>query len=248
MSRLHRDVMAQLTEAIVSGSLAPGALLPREVDLANEYSVSRGTARETIRAMEERGLVQVRHGVGAIVNESDGWDLLAPEVLRALLLTAEGPQVLGQYIDTRRLIEVEAVSIAAEVATEEDIANMRAQLSVMEEMAALSAQGNPAAEIKFHEADLAFHQTIFAAARNQVLAGLVRRIHEALYVARLALARPQFRVERALPEHVAIFEGIAAHDPEHARRAMTAHLDTVATYLLESYSEQAPALTRASAI
>ncbi|MFS0894834.1 FadR/GntR family transcriptional regulator [Microbacterium sp. 179-I 3D3 NHS] len=240
MSRLHRDVMGQLTGAIVSGALQPGALLPREVDLAEEYGVSRGTARETIRAMEERGLVQVRHGVGAIVNESAGWDLLAPEVLRALLTTAEGPQVLGQYIDTRRVIEVEAVSIAAELATDDDVATMRAELAVMEEVAALSAQGNPAAEQKFHEADLAFHQTIFAAARNQVLASLVRRIHEALYVARLALARPQFRVERALPEHEAIFHAIEAHDPERARQAMTAHLDTVATYLLESYAERHP--------
>jgi GntR family transcriptional repressor for pyruvate dehydrogenase complex len=188
--------------------------------------------------MEERGLVQVRHGVGAIVNDSAGWDLLAPEVLRALLTTAEGPQVLGQYIDTRRVIEVEAVSIAAKLATEDDIERMRAELAVMEEVAALSSQGNPAAELKFHEADLAFHQTIFAAARNQVLASLVRRIHEALYVARVALARPQFRVERALPEHEAIFHGIEARDPALARQAMIAHLDTVATYLLESYADQ----------
>ena len=226
--------MGQLTLAIVSGGLAAGALLPREVDLAEEYGVSRGVARETIRAMEERGLVQVRHGVGAVVAESTDWDLLAPEVLRALLATADGAQVLGQYIDTRRVIEIEAVSLAATLATPADIARMRSELSVMEDVAALSEKGNRLAERRFHEADLAFHQSIFAAARNQVLASLVYRIHEALYVARLALARPQFRVERALPEHQAIFEAIAAGDPARAREAMTAHLDTVANYLLES--------------
>jgi len=235
MSRLHRDVMGQLTAAIVSGALPPGALLPREVDLAEEYGVSRGTARETIRAMEERGLVNVRHGVGALVNSSESWDLLAPEVLQAMLVTDDGAEVLGQYIDTRRVIEIEAVLIAARLATEDDISKMRANLLVMEEVAALSSKGNPAAEQKFHAADLAFHQTIFGAARNQVLASLVRQIHDSLYVARLALARPQYRVERALPEHAAIFDAIAAHDPERARQAMTTHLDTVADYLLESY-------------
>lgn len=235
MSRLHRDVMGQLTSAIVAGTLDTGELLPREVDLADEYGVSRGVARETIRAMEERGLVHVRHGVGAIVAPSPDWDLLAPEVLRALLTTDDGPLVLGQYLETRRLIEVEAVAIAATLADREDIARMRAELAVMEEVATISAQGNPVAERKFHEADLAFHQTIFAAARNQVLASLVRRVHEALYIARLALARPQFRVERALPEHQAIFEAIESRDPEAARAAMTTHLDTVAEYLLESY-------------
>lgn len=236
MSRLHRDVMGQMTSAIVAGSLETGALLPREVDLADEYGVSRGVARETIRALEERGLVRVRHGVGAIVTPSPDWDLLAPEVLQALLATDDGPAVLGQYLETRRLIEVEAVAIAAKLADKDAIARMKFELAVMEEAAFQSAQGNAVAERKFHEADLAFHQTIFAAARNQVLASLVRRVHEALFLARLALARPQFRVERALPEHQAILEAIERRDPDAARAAMTTHLNTVATYLLEFYS------------
>lgn len=236
MSRLHRDVMGQMTSAIVAGSLETGALLPREVDLADEYGVSRGVARETIRALEERGLVRVRHGVGAIVTPSPDWDLLAPEVLQALLATDGGPAVLGQYLETRRLIEVEAVAIAAKLADKDAIARMKFELAVMEEAAFQSAQGNAVAERKFHEADLAFHQTIFAAARNQVLASLVRRVHEALFLARLALARPQFRVERALPEHQAILEAIERRDPDAARAAMTTHLNTVTTYLLEFYS------------
>ena len=38
-------------------------MLPREVDLAAEFGVSRGVARECIRAMEERGLVLAFHGI-----------------------------------------------------------------------------------------------------------------------------------------------------------------------------------------
>ena len=70
MSRLHRDAMKQLTNDIVSGRLAPGDMLQREVDLADEMGISRGVARETIRALEERGLVSVRHGRGATVRSS----------------------------------------------------------------------------------------------------------------------------------------------------------------------------------
>ena len=234
MSRLHRDVMTHLTSAIVSGEMEVGALLPREVDLADEFGVSRGVARETIRAMEERGLVRVRHGKGAIVNDSTEWDLLAPEVLQALLSTGIGTDVLNQYIRTRKILEVEAVALAATLADESDLERIRADLADMEEVGGLSAAGNRTAEARFHEADLAFHQSIFAAARNQVLASLIRRIHEALYIARIALARPEFRVERALPEHRAIFEAIWAKDPDRARQAMNAHLDTVAKYLFEA--------------
>jgi DNA-binding FadR family transcriptional regulator len=53
-------------------------MLPREVDLAAEFEVSRGVARETIRAMEERGLVSVKHGKGATI-EADDWDVFDPE-------------------------------------------------------------------------------------------------------------------------------------------------------------------------
>jgi GntR family transcriptional repressor for pyruvate dehydrogenase complex len=54
--------MNSLTSEIVSGERPPGEMLPREVDLAAEFNVSRGVARETIRAMEERGLISVKHG------------------------------------------------------------------------------------------------------------------------------------------------------------------------------------------
>ena len=46
MSRLHRDAMKQLTNDIVSGRLAPGDMLQREVDLADEMGISRGVARD----------------------------------------------------------------------------------------------------------------------------------------------------------------------------------------------------------
>lgn len=240
MGRLHREVMDQLTESIVSGRFAAGSLLMREVDLAEEFTVSRGVARETIRAMEERGLVSVRHGRGAVINPAAEWDLLAPEVLSAFLATEGSAEVLGQYIQSRRIIEVEAVALAAELAGPDDIARLEADLLLMEDVAAPSQVGDSVAEKRFHEADLAFHQSIFAAARNQVLASLVRRIHEALYIARIPLARPQFRIERAVPEHRAIFEAIRRRDPLAARAAMNAHLDTVAGYLGETRAVELP--------
>ncbi|HEX7290418.1 MAG TPA: GntR family transcriptional regulator, partial [Conexibacter sp.] len=75
MARLHRDVMRILITDIVDGSRPAGELLPREVDLAEQFDVSRGVARETIRALEERGLVAVKHGKGATVRDADAWNV-----------------------------------------------------------------------------------------------------------------------------------------------------------------------------
>jgi GntR family transcriptional repressor for pyruvate dehydrogenase complex len=222
--------MAHLTESIVQGDLSAGEMLPREVDLAEQFNISRGTARETIRALEERGLVSVRHGRGATVNASDDWDLFAPEVLTAMLAGRQSGAVLAQYLECRRILEVEAVGLAAERAEERHVVALKRALDDMERVTAMRTTASEAA---FHEADIGFHQAIFRAAHNQALASLVRRLHSALFLARQPLARPQFRLQRALPEHRAIYEAISARDPAAARAAMNEHLDTVARYLGE---------------
>ena len=95
MARKHRDVMRLLIAEIVSGRRAVGDMLPKEVDLADEFEVSRGVARETIRALEERGLIKVRHGKGASVNEPDRWDVIDPDVLAATLESRSSGDVLA---------------------------------------------------------------------------------------------------------------------------------------------------------
>src|SRR5512133_851952 len=103
MARKRRDVMRVLIADIVSGVRPAGEMLPREVDLAAEFDVSRGVARETIRAMEERGLIAVKHGKGATINEPDDWDVFDPDVLAVMLDSGRGGDVLAEYVECRRI-------------------------------------------------------------------------------------------------------------------------------------------------
>jgi DNA-binding FadR family transcriptional regulator len=239
VSRLHRDAMKQLTDDIVAGRLAPGEMLQREVDLAGDLGISRGVARETIRALEERGLVTVRHGRGATVRGREHWNIFDPDVLVAVLATEAGRQTLTDYLDCRRILEVAAAGLAAERATPAQVAAVAAAFHHMEDAAALPP--SDASERRFHEADLSFHQAVTAATGNQALAVLTERIHSALLIARYPLARPDYRQTRGLPEHRRILDAIAAGDPAAARAAMSAHLDTVATYLSEAAAESSGA-------
>jgi DNA-binding FadR family transcriptional regulator len=231
MARKHRDVMKILAADIVSGVRPAGDMLPREVDLASEFDVSRGVARETIRAMEERGLISVKHGKGATINEPADWDVFDPDVLAATLDSERGSEVLAEYLECRRILEVEAAGMAAERAGKRDVANLAAAMERMEETAARPP--SQAAEERFHEADIAFHQALIAATGNRALGGLVERIHSALLLARFPLARPDYREDIALPEHRRILEAVAAGDGPGARQAMSDHLDTIAGYLDE---------------
>jgi DNA-binding FadR family transcriptional regulator len=224
---------------IASGGYAEGDLLPRESDIAARFGVSRGVARECNRGLEERGLVTVRHGHGAIVTAEHEWDRFDPDVLAALLGGPRAAEVLGEYLECRRILEVEAAGLAAERATE-DAQQALAEAFERMRLTAEGARRNPAGEELYHDADVAFHRAVVRAAGNPVLGQMTEPIHRALAATFGALARPRMRFEKGLPEHARILNAIRAGDPDDARDAMRAHLVTVEGYLRE-YSGAAPA-------
>jgi DNA-binding FadR family transcriptional regulator len=217
---------------IAAGSYEEGDLLPKPPDISARFGISHGIVRECLRGLEERRLVEVRHGHGAIVKPEDEWDRFDADVLAALLGGPRAAEVLGQYLECRRILEVEAAGLAAERATPAALESLTRAYERMR-LTAEGAAKNPAGEQLYHDADVAFHRAVVATAGNPVLGRMTEPIHRALAATFGALARPRMRFERGLPEHERILEGIAAQDPEEARQAMRAHLLTVEGYLHE---------------
>src|SRR5215469_2029215 len=62
-----RVIAEDLRNKIESGDLAPGAKLPSERELAEQYGTARNTAREAVRLLAEAGLVIAEHGRGSFV-------------------------------------------------------------------------------------------------------------------------------------------------------------------------------------
>ena len=236
MSRLHRTLLQALTADIVRGALAEGERLPTETELAQRFGVSRGVAREGLRSLEERGLVTVKHGSGATVRGASDWDMFNPDVIAAVLASDRGPQLLGDYLECRRLLEIEAAGLAAERATRAQLVALSEALDAMTAAAVQTAAG-PSAEDRFHDADIAFHRAVIQATGNRALGSMTEPVHRALAAARRPLARPELRLERSLPEHRRILAAIADGNPDEARAAMRDHLLTVERYLSE-YTEQ----------
>jgi GntR family transcriptional repressor for pyruvate dehydrogenase complex len=224
--------MRVLIAEIVRGQLAEGASLPRETDIATQFGVSRGVARECIRGLEERGLVAVKHGRGATVNPDAAWNVFDPDVLGALLDGEEGKAILAEYLECRRILEIEAVGLAAARASERDLSALSAAFARMTASAARAAV-NPAAGDLYQEADVAFHRALIAATGNRALGTMTDPIHRALAAAH-RLTRPAHTMERGLPEHRRILAAVASRDPEAARSAMHDLLATVEDYLQES--------------
>ena len=63
------EVQVQLRELVSSGAFQPGERLPSERDLMEALGVSRTAIREGLRGLEALGLVAIRHGSGAYVQD-----------------------------------------------------------------------------------------------------------------------------------------------------------------------------------
>jgi DNA-binding FadR family transcriptional regulator len=234
MSRapLHRDVMRVLIGEIVAGKFNEGELLPKGPDLASQFDVSVGVVRECLLGLQDRGLVEVKHGHGTRVKPEGEWGRFDPDVLAALLGGSRAGGILSEYLECRRILEVEAAGLAAERGTTEAVDGVAGAFLRMRATAE-QARLNRAAERRYSEADIGFHRAVVRAAGNPTLGQMTAPIHRALTTTFGALARPEDRLVRGLPEHERILDAIAAHDPDAARTAMREHLLAVEGYLRE---------------
>jgi len=99
--RSSEDVALQIEAAIVSGQIAPGEGLPSEREMQNQFQTSRGVIREALRALREKGLLEIRKGAkgGAYVRELDLKNVSQP---LALLLKQRhvSPEHVVEFRDT----------------------------------------------------------------------------------------------------------------------------------------------------
>jgi DNA-binding FadR family transcriptional regulator len=147
---------------ILSGMHRPGESLPGERELSEELGISRLTLRSALAHLENEGLVRAVHGSGTRVldyRESGGVELLAR--LAKLALTGAIPgglDVFGSLLELRRAVAIEAVGLAAERATPEELRTMRDHVAMQEKLV-----GDPHA---FMIADLAFARLMVRATKN----------------------------------------------------------------------------------
>jgi len=228
--RLHEQVAEQIQRLIIEEALRPGDKLPSERDLAERLGVSRTVIREAIRVLNVRGLVKVKPGSGTYIQELSPNDVAAPIELFLKLR-----QLSDRYKDLheiRRTLEIEMAGLAAERATEEDIAAMEAAI---EEMAAHIEDVD-----QFTRYDLAFHSALASATHNQLFNVLLTPITDLLLEFRLAAYQydPLGAIEGGLTHHRQILNRIKERDVEGARQAMRDHLRQ-AWSLMEAARRQA---------
>jgi DNA-binding FadR family transcriptional regulator len=180
------------------------------------YGVGRPAVREALQTLERSGIVEIAHGERARVVVPTADRLLEQVASGAMHLLRTHPDMLEHVKHARLFLETGTARMAAERATEEDIA--RLQASIAEHRASMVDLE------EFIERDMAFHREIASISGNPIFPSIV----EALFRWAGEYYRPMVRApgaeELTLSEHQRIVDAIAKNDGNAAADAMSAHL------------------------
>ncbi|OGK81449.1 MAG: hypothetical protein A2X53_20420 [Candidatus Rokubacteria bacterium GWA2_70_23] len=214
-ARIYAEIVRQVKQLIAEGKLKSGDRLPPERDLAEKFVVSRTSVREALRALESRGLIEIRAGDGAFVRDISVETLIEPLALVIL----PHREAVGELFEARRLLEPAIATLAARRATPEEIAEMER---------ILKAQGKEVAEGRTGVAqDAAFHAALAGSAHNRAISRIVNALMDLLTQSREESLQTPGRPARSHQDHLRILEAIRRRDEMAAHRAVLDHLIAV---------------------
>ncbi len=119
---LFAFALENLGSRIIKGEFPPGTLLPNEGEICADIGASRSVIREAIKSLAAKGLLEVRQKVGTRVHAQKHWNLFDLDVLGWRYASMPRLQFFRELFEIRRMIEPQGALLAAERATEADIA------------------------------------------------------------------------------------------------------------------------------
>jgi DNA-binding FadR family transcriptional regulator len=225
--KLSTALADSITETILKNGLKPGARLPSEQVMREQFGVGRGTLREALRVLEAEGLITVRSGPqgGPVVAEPDAVRLAR---LLILLLISWGTTLRAVY-DVRIVLEPLAAGRAAKSATPEQLDQMRASIAALEQVIE-----DEAAVI---EENQRFHRLLAEASGNPVLVAFLLALLTIFDGYEMGTHYPLELRHDIVAIHKEIVKAIAAGNVSKAESASRRHVRGSSLFLEEHYSE-----------
>lgn len=208
---LREVVFNTLRDAILRGELEPGARL-MEIQLAEKLGVSRTPVREAIRKLELEGLAIMLPRRGAIV---------------AAITISD----LKDVLEVRRVLEGLTIELACKRMTEEELNKLKECGADFAE----AVKGDDLTEIA--KKDVAFHDIIYNASRNQRLIQILNNLREQMYRYRLEYIKDANKRGTLVEEHADIIASIEVKDAVMAKKAIKKHIANQEKTIIENLSE-----------
>lgn len=197
-----------LKQAIISGEIKPGEIL-NEADLAEKYGIGKTPTREALLLLTHENLLEAMPRVGYVVSRLTTKDLLEIYALRVIL-------------------ETEAIKLAAERITSEEIALLEENNRRESEIFQNNTTGSRTREA--YQLNIEFHKIIARASGNsrleKLIENLINDLERALYFDPY-IADPS--------QHREIIQSLKTHDVSRAEEAMKAHLSETKVRILKLF-------------
>lgn len=226
--RAADQLVQQLMAKIRSGEYADGAPLPPERNLMEEFGISRTVVREAVHALSSQGLVEARPRHRPIVRKP-GYDAAVTVLESVVGQLLQDPGGVRNLFDTRILIEAGLARHAAQDATRDDIAELKAALDA-------NAAAIEDSDL-FYRTDMTFHGVLYRLPRNPVLPALHKAYTTWLEPHWSQMPRLPDRNRANFKAHQAIFEAILMRDPDAAEAALRSHLNTAWAQVCETFGD-----------
>lgn len=210
-------VIQEISELIRTGEILPGDRFPAERTLAEKYNVSRGTVREALHYFETLGMMKRVAGSGNyLIDDSE-----------ALYRVIGNRQLVERYnwfemIETRQVLELGIVRLAAERATREDKLNLR---RICERACKASADKTENGRMTYIKLDYQLHREFAQITRNGILLEMFEAIKDTFLEARQLWEMGNGSQERANESHTRIVNAIISGDGALAGKEMQQHLN-----------------------
>lgn len=201
-------VLERIKQAIVSGELKPGDLMPSEAELTASLGVGKTSIREAVKMLQAVGAVDIRQGHGTVIRREPGPDMLSPLVFQLLLKDGTSADLL----EFRQQFEPGWSLLAMQKATEEDIKRIEGTIDLMEKNIQMGVQTA--------DDDLAFHRAILETTHNPYMITIGGTILELF---RASIQRSMNEIPSvAARDHRAIFDAFKSKDAGKLLKAIEA--------------------------
>lgn len=211
---LQRSVV----DSIVGGRYEAGEVLPPEAALAEHFGVSRTIVRESMKRLEEKGMIAVQQGRGTTVRPRASWNVLDPVVLGAVIDHDEQLYTLDELTSVRSALEGVMAAQAAGRSTQDGLDRLAAALQRMVDVVDDHAA--------FSDADADFHRLVMELSGNFLASNIADTLYtRARSFDRFEGAPPDGANRQTVEEHRAVYEAVVAGDAAAATRAMCTHIE-----------------------
>jgi len=225
--RVARDIVHDIIEA----GLQPGAALPPESAMLEQYGVSRESLREGLRLLEVQGLISIRRGPGGgpVVGTVDPANLGRVSTLYFHMAGA----TYAELFEVWAMAESEMAERAARNPDGE------ARAAAMAPYLADTPPGADEEELeRFVEQHTGFHAAMAALAGNRVLELTMQTFGQIVSHHLATVDDPREIREMLAADHDALARAVAAGHPQQARKLMQAHIAGVAAYNRERLGDR----------